>query len=157
MLAYGLAKQNGASKTHIAPPKTGKHEPWLQPFSTVLFLSLRLARLKGAPRAPASRSVVVIIGTSTHPHYLPPWILSSCPSSQQQQPTSHSLDFPTPNITKMLAPIFLAALVGTAAAVPTPQVEGDGITYGNWTVRADWSRKCTMPTDAATHLLTDWS
>ncbi|KAK7700458.1 hypothetical protein SLS64_010852 [Diaporthe eres] len=40
----------------------------------------------------------------------------------------------------MLAPIFLAALAGTAAAIPTPQVKGDGITYGNWTVRADWSR-----------------
>ncbi|KKY35341.1 hypothetical protein UCDDA912_g04669 [Diaporthe ampelina] len=40
----------------------------------------------------------------------------------------------------MLAPIFLAALAGTAAAIPTPQFEGDGITYGNWTVRADWSR-----------------
>lgn len=40
----------------------------------------------------------------------------------------------------MLAPIFLAALAGAAAALPAPQVEGDGITYGNWTVRADWSR-----------------
>ncbi|KAI3392233.1 hypothetical protein diail_5953 [Diaporthe ilicicola] len=40
----------------------------------------------------------------------------------------------------MLAPVLLAALAGTAAAITTPQVEGDGITYGNWTVRADWSR-----------------
>lgn len=55
----------------------------------------------------------------------------------------------------MLAPIFLAALAGTAAAIPTPQVEGDGITYGNWTVRADWSRKCiTMSPGAAACLLT---
>lgn len=54
----------------------------------------------------------------------------------------------------MLAPIFLAALAGTAAAIPTPQVKGDGITYGNWTVRADWSRECTTSSDAAAFLLT---
>ncbi|KAJ0115947.1 hypothetical protein J7T55_004117 [Diaporthe amygdali] len=40
----------------------------------------------------------------------------------------------------MIAPVLLAALAGTAVAIPTPQVEGDGITYSNWTVRADWSR-----------------
>lgn len=155
MLASGLAKQNGgANITHTAPPKTGKHEPWLQPFSTVLFLSLRPARLKGAPRPPASPSVVVIITIITR--HLPTQTLIS--STQQQQPTPpHSPHIRTTNINKMLAPIFLAALAGTAAALPAPQVKGDGITYGNWTVRADWSRRCTLSSDTATQLLIKWS
>lgn len=61
MLESGLAKQTDASKTHRAPQKTYKHEPWLQPFSTVLFLSLALQGLKGQDATPVG------------PHRAPRW------------------------------------------------------------------------------------
>lgn len=77
--------------------KAAKHEPWLQPFFfPELFLSLRLVRLKGAPRARRTE-VLAVVATINKCSPLPDLTIpSSCcfetkPSNNQQQPTSHSL------------------------------------------------------------------
>lgn len=95
-----------------------------------------------------NRIVVVIIRTNSSPSnsniesfgYV--FLTSqSNRSSQSHSSISISASIHLRTVKTMLVPVLLAALAGTAAAIPTPQVEGDGITYGNWTVRADWSRK----------------
>lgn len=139
MLESGLAKQTDAGKTHRAPQKTCKHEPWLQPFSTVLFLSLALRGLKGQNatprRAPWSpRLVVVIILISTH-HSLSHKLIPSCPAAAAEPhirftfgrpistkclPPSSSLPWPAlPPPSLLLRSRVMASHMATGLFVPT--------------------------------------
>lgn len=154
MLATGVAKPRGAAQLVQSTllhqdGQTRTLAPALSPPG--LFLSLRQANLKRGTTAPVYRKRLLW----SREQVLASFRLDHSSPSATSNPTSHSLHPSSTDINKMLAPIFLAALAGTAAAIPTPQVEGDGITYGNWTVRADWSRKCTMSLYAATCLLTN--